>query len=69
MWPWASSLTSLDLSFLICKMGALEVVTQWEGVGGRCKREGIYVYMQLIHFAVQQKLIQGCKAILLQLKK
>ena len=38
------------------------------GVGGRFKREGIYVYLQLIHFLVQQKLIQHCKAIILQLK-
>ena len=27
-----------------------------EGVGGRLNREGIYVYIQLIHFVVQQKL-------------
>ena len=26
------------------------------GVGGRLKREGIYVYIQLIHVVVQQKL-------------
>ena len=38
-------------------------------VGGRCKREGIYVYIQLIHFIVQQKLTQHCKATLPQLKK
>ena len=37
------------------------------GAGGRGKREGIYVYLQLIHH-VQQKLIQHCKAITLQLK-
>ena len=28
--------------------------------------KGIYVYIQLIHFVVQQKLIQHCKAIILQ---
>ena len=29
----------------------------WEGVvRGMCKREGIYVYIWLIHFVVQQKL-------------
>ena len=39
------------------------------GMGGRSKREGIYVYIQLIHFGVQQKLTQHCKAIILQLKK
>ena len=38
----------------------------WEGGG---KREGIYVYMKLIHFVVWQKLIQHCKAIILQFKK
>ena len=26
------------------------------GVGGKSRRKGIYVYMQLIHFVVQQKL-------------
>ena len=27
------------------------------GVGGRLQREGIYVYISLIHVVVQQKLI------------
>ena len=40
-----------------------------EGVGGKSKREGIYVYLQLIHSDTQQKLIQHCKAIILQLKE
>ena len=30
------------------------------------KHEGIHVYIQLTHFALQQKLIQGCKEIILQ---
>ena len=34
--------------------------------GRRLKREGIYVYLQLIHFVIQQKLMQHCKAIILQ---
>ena len=36
----------------------------WDGggVGGVSPREGIYVYIWLIHFAVQQKLTQHCKA-------
>ena len=38
------------------------------GVGGRFKREGIYVYLWLIHIVLQQKPIQHCKAIILQLK-
>ena len=42
----------------------------WAGaVGGRLKREGIYVYIELIHITEQQKLTQYCKAIILQLKK
>ena len=35
--------------------------------GGRLKREEIYVYVQLIHIVVQQKLAQLCKEIILQL--
>ena len=42
------------------------VVTQ---MGRKSKEEGIYVYVWLIHFAVQQKLTQHCKATILQLKK
>ena len=38
-----------------------------EVVGGRSKREGIYVYVWLIHFLVQQKLTQYCKAIIIHL--
>ena len=30
------------------------------------QKEGIYVYVQLIHFAVQQKLAQHCKATISQ---
>ena len=42
----------------------------WCGwVGGRFKREGIYVYIQLIHVVVQQKPTQHCKTIMLQFKK
>ena len=42
-----------------------------DGWDGREVQEGgyIYVYIQLIHFLVQQKLTQFCKAIILQLKK
>ena len=42
----------------------------WEMEGEREAQEGgdmgIYVYIQLTHFAVQQKLTQHCKAIILQ---
>ena len=37
----------------------------WDG-DRRFRRDGIYVYIWLIHFIVQQKLIQHCKAIILQ---
>ena len=36
---------------------------------GRVKREEIYVYLELTHVAVQQKLTQLSKATILQLKK
>ena len=37
------------------------------GVGGRLKKEGIYVYLQLIHTVVWEKPTQQFKAIILQL--
>ena len=40
----------------------------WGGVGGTFKRQGIYVYLWLIHI-VWQKPTQRCKAVILQLKK
>ena len=39
----------------------------WEA-GGRFKREGMYVYLQLIHVIVWQKPTRHCKDIFLQLK-
>ena len=36
------------------------------GWGGRFKREGIYVYLWLIHFEVLQKTTKFCKAIIRQ---
>ena len=48
------------------------VMTQKGGtgreVGERFKREGIYVYLQLIPVFVWQKSAQHCKAIILQFK-
>ena len=38
------------------------------GSGERFKREGLYVYLQLIHVDVWQKLTQYYKAMILQLK-
>ena len=37
-------------------------------MGGRFKREGIYVYLWLIHVEVWQKTTKFCKAIIFQLK-
>ena len=37
--------------------------------GGTFKREGIYVYLWLIHVEVLQKTTKFCKEIILQLKK
>ena len=39
-----------------------------DGVGGRFKREGTYVYLWLIHADVWQKPTLHCKAISFQLK-
>ena len=36
---------------------------------GALRREGLYVYLELIHVVVQWKITQHCKAIILQLKK
>ena len=42
----------------------------WVREGGRETQEGgdmgIYIYIYLIHFVIQQKLTQRCKAIILQ---
>ena len=44
------------------------MILGWE-VRVRFKREGIYIYLWLIHLDVWQKLTQYCEAIVLQLKK
>ena len=42
----------------------------WDREGGRETQDegdmGIYVYVQLIQFVIQEKLTQHCKAIILQ---
>ena len=37
----------------------------WEWVAGELKKERVYIHTQLIHFVVQQKSMQHCKAIIL----
>ena len=41
----------------------------WGGKNEVQKGGDIHIYIWLIHFVVQQKLIQHCKVIILQLKK
>ena len=40
----------------------------WRKMWGRLKREGLYVYLWLIHVEVWQRITKVCKAIILQLK-
>ena len=51
--------------------GLCDNLEEWDGgeVGGRFKREGIYVYLWLIHVDIRQRPTQYCKAIALQFKK
>ena len=49
--------------------GFLRGYAQWDRGWKRSKREGIYVYIYLITFIVQQELTQHCKATISQLKK
>ena len=51
-----------ELSLVLC-----DELDGWDGeVRGRSKREGLCVYIELLHFIVQQKLTQHYKAIILQ---
>ena len=47
------------------QLGALWGGMRWEA-GGRFKREGMPVYLWLIHADIWQKPTQRCKAIILQ---
>ena len=54
-----------ELPSVLCD--ELEGCDRWElGGGGRLKREGIYVYIYLIHTFIQYKLTQHCEAIIFQ---
>ena len=62
---WEAAVQHRELSSVVC-----DDPEGWDGVvGGRSKREGIYVYIQLIHTVVQQELTQHCRTIIPQLKK
>ena len=54
-------------SLALCDDLTLHRQDGWRG--GRLEREGIYVYLQLIHTAVRRKPTKHSKAIFLQLKK
>ena len=60
--------------FAIClrklKQGLCLNLEGWVGreMGGGFKREGIYVYLWLIHVGVWQETTKFCKAIILQLQ-
>ena len=46
-----------ELSSVLC-----DDLAEWDGGGeGSVDRKGIYVYLQLIHTVIQQKLTQHCK--------
>ena len=68
--PCVKQIASGNLLYSTGNSAQCSVTTQIRGmgpgVGGRSKREGIYVYIQLIHLIVQRKLTQHCEAILLQ---
>ena len=46
-----------ELRWMLC-----DDLDGWNGGQGRSKKEGVYVYIELTHFIVQQKLTQHCKA-------
>ena len=71
--------SNMKIYITICKIDSQSVFVVWlrklkqglckprgVGRGGRFKREGIYVYLWLIHVEVWQKTTQLCKAIILQ---
>ena len=62
---WEAAALHRDISSMLC-----DQLQQWEKESGREMQEGrdmvIYVYVLLIHFAIQQKLTHHCKAITLQ---
>ena len=70
--------SNMETYIIICKIDSQWEFAQNRGsvsterggmgreIGGRFKREGIYVYIWLIHAEVWQKTTKFCKAIILQ---
>ena len=73
--PFYSLKSGSSFFVTLCSAQGAQLGALWSpwwaglGVGGRPKREGIYVYMQLAHFTLQRKLTQHCKATTPQFKK
>ena len=68
---WEAADWHRELSLVLC-----DYLEGWNGAEGserEVQEKGdtciVYVYIQLIHFTVQQKITQHCRAITLQLKK
>ena len=55
--------TDENLLYITGNSTQCSVVTR---MGRKSKKEGIFLYVQLSHFAVQQKLTQHCKATIFQ---
>ena len=70
--PYVKEIANGNLLYGSGNSNRVSVSTQSGGMGtemgGRFKREGIYVYLWLIHVDVWQKTTKFCKAIILQLK-
>ena len=66
--------SNMETYITICKIDSQQEFAAWlrkrsgmrREVGRRFKREGIYVYLWLIHVEVYQKTTKFCKAIILQ---
>ena len=62
---WEAAAQHREISSVLC-----DHLEGWDRDGGRETQEGgdmgIYVYVQLIHFVIKQKLTHHCKAIILQ---
>ena len=66
--PCTSVLSGCSSEFPADEVNEITGVCIFTSLCGRSKREGIYVHIQLIHFILQQKLMQRCKVAILQLK-
>jgi len=60
---WEAAIWCRELILVLCAN-----LEGWDGVGGKLRREGAYVYLWLTHADVWQKPTKHCKAIILQLK-